>query len=178
MDHARALAAARYELARAKTAAAILQMPTVPALQVEPAWSDFLVATNRIYAKLQGGANGKRGREWVRSVKEFRQADELLLYLLMARNAEEHGLETSILIGPPRNVAAKPMEVQGKLGIAVSWEPPKHMFLQPLKDSRSGKITALPTTHLGKPLQPMTVGKLAALALLYFEGLIEEAAAA
>ncbi len=61
--------------------------------EVEVAWSDFLHASHRIFTKLEVGlgSGGKEGYWWGR-IKHKRKKDELLSYILHARNSDEHGI--------------------------------------------------------------------------------------
>lgn len=60
----------------------------------ERAWTDFLLAANTFFAKLEQGAksNGRSNAWFGRKVKQ-RKDDPVLRYLKAARNSDEHGIE-------------------------------------------------------------------------------------
>lgn len=62
-------------------------------VEIETAWSDFLVFANRVFSKLEQGAksNGK-SKAWFDSKKHERRTNTLLRYVHHARNADEHGI--------------------------------------------------------------------------------------
>jgi len=61
--------------------------------EIETAWSDFLIAANRVFSKLEQGAktNGQ-SKAWYGRKKHERRTNPLLRYIHHARNADEHGL--------------------------------------------------------------------------------------
>jgi hypothetical protein len=91
MDQA-AIKASEDLLSRTEAAASALE--SADAIEkAETAWSDFLVAGNRIFSKLEQGAksNGK-SNAWFGRKKYERRTIPLLRYIHHARNADEHGL--------------------------------------------------------------------------------------
>jgi hypothetical protein len=58
------------------------------------AWSQFLLAANAIFMKLQAGAGfTDKSRAWFNDVMNERKGDGLLQYLHQSRHHDEHGLE-------------------------------------------------------------------------------------
>jgi hypothetical protein len=61
--------------------------------EVQSAWSDFLVISQRIHTKLEQGAKGNNeSYAWWGLKRHERRTDPLLRYSHHARNADEHGL--------------------------------------------------------------------------------------
>jgi len=62
--------------------------------KMEAAWTDFLLFSNRVYARLEQGAKGNgTSFGWYGRKKHERRKDKLLSYVKNARDADEHGLE-------------------------------------------------------------------------------------
>jgi hypothetical protein len=60
---------------------------------VETAWSNFLVAANRVYTKLeQGSKSNGSSIAWFGRKKNERKKNKMLQYVYHARNVDEHGL--------------------------------------------------------------------------------------
>ena len=56
-------------------------------------WSRFLVRANRVFTKLERGAQEGSCKGWFDRVKHCRRTDPLLKYIHQARDADEHGIE-------------------------------------------------------------------------------------
>lgn len=92
----KALNQARERLEKAEFADHALQS-AVSLKETKAAWSDFLLAANVIFSKLQQGSKGHpKSIYWFGTVVNKRKNDSLLRYLHHARNADEHGLEEVI----------------------------------------------------------------------------------
>jgi hypothetical protein len=87
-----AVKSASESLARARAAlSAIEHSQSLP--DIETAWSDFLVAANRVYSRLEQGAKTDgTSTSWFGRKKNERKSSALLQYVHHARNADEHGL--------------------------------------------------------------------------------------
>lgn len=155
-------------------------------------WYVFLVTTKNVYTALEQGAKANaQSRQWFGGKKQERKDDELLQYLLQARDDDEHGLGAvtehvgdNIKLGPggdgySMNVRvtrfADHMLLEGLDGLPVNYEhEPAHFRLTPVT-GRGPVIYQPPTTHKQKPVgdnSPLGVG---ALVIVHLEALIEEA---
>ena len=55
-------------------------------------WADFLMYCGAVIHAVEGGAQGTpQGRQWYGGIRKRDRSDELLMYMLQARNEEEHG---------------------------------------------------------------------------------------
>lgn len=161
------------------------------------AWYTFLTATKNIYESLKKGANGTtpQSRQWYGSKARERKDDPLLQYVYEARNADEHGLSSSVKRNPGsvRLGVARPgfssaLQFDGVIGgpntnlrvtsldgkpIAVGVTLP-HVILVPVR-ARGNRVHHPPAIHLGKPLPSNLPVPVAELALTYLVNLVEEA---
>jgi hypothetical protein len=87
LDSAReCLARAKAEHANMKAADSFEKM--------EAAWTNFLLMSNRVYARIEQGAKGNgTSFGWYGTKKHERRKDPLLSYIKNARDADEHGIE-------------------------------------------------------------------------------------
>lgn len=77
---------------KARAAVAVMEK-SAKFSELESAWSDFLIAANRIYTKLEQGAKANgTSQAWFGRKKHQRKKDTLLCYIHHARNVDEHGL--------------------------------------------------------------------------------------
>jgi hypothetical protein len=182
-----ALFQAQQRLERARAAVARLENFDSH-VGAEAAWSDFLLAANGIYAKLEQGAKGcPKSYAWFGERRAERRNDELLQYLHQARNADEHGLggttlaraEFKVLEGKVRQIGVQlghdrepkyviDAEVGARVGIT------KFQTVKAVKSR--GETFMPPKQHLNQKLgdEPTTF-ELASLALKYLEGMIAQA---
>jgi hypothetical protein len=56
-------------------------------------WSEFLIYTQRTFTRLRKATERGSSKGWSDNVLDVRSNDELLSYILHARNADEHGIE-------------------------------------------------------------------------------------
>jgi hypothetical protein len=88
----KALELAKAKFCRAEIAVEALKVAT-DFESAEYAWSDFILASGNIFAKLEQGAKkNTKARAWFNDKKDERRSDHLLLYLHEARNSDEHGI--------------------------------------------------------------------------------------
>jgi hypothetical protein len=159
------------------------------------AWSDFLLASNGVYSKLEQGAKGCPASEgWFGRKKHDRKTDELLKYLHHARNADEHGIEgTTLAMVAAQSIKGKLHSIGIRLGfdrepeILVRKETgaevkiERYLGVKNVKDARYGDTFSPPKRHLKNDLPNEQSGivradQIATLALAYIECLIAEAA--
>ena len=108
-------------------------------------WSSFLVRANRVFTKLKQGAKSGPASRWWQDVEHIRKDDELLRYILHARNADEHGIKR---IAP--SIPATPIGISfGPFGARRVMKP-ECTVMVPVWDR--GKRYDPPTTHLAQPL--------------------------
>ncbi len=157
-------------------------------------WYLFLVAAKNIYTLLEQGAkNSAQSRQWFGSKKNFRKNDELLQYLFIARNDEEHGLDqgTEFVRGQlkftlPANGQSTSVRFKHLISGSIVAETTNgqilptedikpHMLLKTVR-GRGGELVPPPTQHIGIPLSDTSPMAVARLAISYLESLIEEAA--
>jgi hypothetical protein len=165
-----AVAQARVSLVKAEKSLASLKAAT-KIEDAEEAWTDFLMATSRIYAKLEQGSKANGGSQgWFGRKKKERKDDELLRYLHFARNSDEHGIERVAatsgdnfgLDGRKRRFNER-QPYKAQMLDQVTQEPVGETVdvviagptLKPIRvtDSRFGDFCDPPKTHRGKPIR-------------------------
>ena len=188
-----------YERARehvSEASAAVERLRTADGLIIiRAAWSDFLVHYHRVFTRLHQATKGGPDKGWFDRVKHERSTDELLSYLMHARNADEHGLErvtgntyASFVMGmpPPGQTIRNVSVVMNKNGeMEVDWgDSPRPKFWQttaakatlvPVTDR--GITYRPPTSHLGQPLTDTSLLHVAERGLAYIEALVAAAEA-
>ena len=147
-------------------------------------WGDFLIALGGIYTKLEQGAKGNGPcNGWFGKKKHERRTDPLLSYLQQARNAEEHGLgDVTQIAGsgvsiPPGAMALLHTDGHSFTATNIIGEvtvPRDRVKLCPVYDDRSAKWFAVPTVHLGKPVENNSPGVVGSLGLAYLDALLKE----
>src|SRR5271166_5344227 len=187
---------ARHRLDKANTAIARLRASTnFP--EAEAAWSDFLMAANAVYSKLEQGAKSiGRSEAWFGRKKGERKSDPLLSYLHHARNSDEHSIEPIT----QRNSggwalksggADSSFQMNGTIGPSmsslritpISGAPPfmeiilPHLQLIAVNDSRFKDTFHPPTEHLGERLLDVSPLNIASLFVVYLQSIIAEAEA-
>jgi hypothetical protein len=153
------------------------------------AWSEFLAAVTTVYAKLEQASKvSAKSRAWFGKRKHEQRQDELLTYLLHARNADRHGIKsvavasgitargskyTTVLTKPDGDLdeviteAGKPMHLQVLL---------PGVWLLPVTDR--GVTFDPPKVHLGGQLQDdLVASDVTGLTIAYLRQMIEEAEA-
>ena len=169
--------------------------------EFRPIWTEFLLAINAAFSKLEQGAKGCGSSEgWYGRHKHTRRKDPLLSYLHQARNSDEHGI-SPVSRATPGGVAINPPEGSDRIDhvsidddgvVAVRANSDGKM---PLIEIRIGRIHLVevyndkfndrfpvPNEHLGKPIEqvhdlggevgPLEVG---APGLTYVRKMLEEA---
>ena len=150
-------------------------------------WIDFLHAVTQFYSKLEQGAKSSaKSIGWFGQKKHERRTDNLLKYLLHARNADEHGLDPLMqLTAPilrmepegynvPSDRIGKELAIRGLPGRTLVTTLPTSTQLVDVKD-RSGHIIPWPTNHKGQVFEINTVPAIARLALETLQGILQEA---
>ncbi len=169
--------------------------------EAEDAWSDFLLAANTIYSKLEQGAKVcNKSKPWYGQKKAIRRKDPLLSYLHYARNTDEHAIARVTECSPgSQTLYIKPVFGERRL---CSLTKVDQITLQPeglpvdaimdgprlkcvrANDDRYGDFRDPPDKHLGKPIfcpeaKDILGGTypdiLAAIMITYLEKLISEA---
>lgn len=188
-----AITKAESRLAKAITAQGRLTAST-SFREFEPAWADFLVALNGVYAALEQGAKETpQSRQWFGRKKRERREDPLLQYLHQARNADEHGLEPiaedktfrmTVIADPGVVVTGANMTIGGR-----EYHMPKidgniqnpgilsvnFACLVTVKDTRFNTSFAPPTEHLGNVIEDTSPRGIAALGAQFHSSLVKEA---
>lgn len=183
-----AIRQAENELRRANQALARLMSPK-DLLDFRDAWDDFLHHTRRLTLKLELGCRSEeQAKSWYGRVRQDQRQDDLLCYLLHARNAEQHGLETTLdtstSIGARGSIFVENLTiVDGKITSAKvkPLSPGSKLVIQhisvlvPVKDGRSGTIYNPPRSHLGEAVADQSPLAIATLAIKYYADILEQA---
>lgn len=152
-------------------------------------WLDLLNEAQRVFLKMKKATEGCSAKGWYDRIQYQRTSDDMLRYLLHARNADEHGISKiteverggiGIQVGGDGYV--EHMEINnaaGRVDIKYRGKNPLHFKFIPgevklLPVFDRGIKYDVPTTHLGRPIEakPLAVAKLTAE---YLKSLIEEA---
>ena len=176
----KAVDAARKEYDRAAECVSIIR--TSPDFaSVESAWSAFLVASGRMFTKLeQGSKSSSKSQAWWGHKLCQRRKDALLRYLFHARNADEHTIEeiaepdeTKIMIAEPNEKIVAARE-HGLYPILLTTEIAlKNLRLIDVVDK--GNRYEVPKDHLGAPIMDPTPATVASLCLAYLNSILKEA---
>ena len=161
-------------------------------------WYTFLVACKNIWTSLeQGSKSTAQDRHWFGAKKGERKSDELLQYLFISRDNDEHSIEQvtdrtpgGLAIGGPEKGYSRSIQINGTIGaggtlIATSLDDkpvlvkkisPK--FILSTVTGRDKNVPfSPPSMHKGEKIHNPNPIDVANLAITYFETLIEEARA-
>lgn len=183
-----ALQQAEARLRRAKAAIGDMEQASKFST-LEEGWSNFLVATKLVFAKLGAGAKGDPTSEgWFASVLGEQRTDPLLGFLIQARNAEEHGLDRSIehaydirVVEGLRLEVDALFEPNGDVTFRKTTDPSEVVYFalkgtpKAITDRRSGRIFPPPKEHLGAPMTDTSIFGIAHAAVAYLERLVGDA---
>src|SRR5258707_10253620 len=175
----------------AKASEKIVEIRTVATLsEIADLWSGFLIHVQRSYTRLRIACRSGPSKGWCDQVWQTRNNDDLLKYVLHARNADEHGLapvttnkEGSIGLRPKKGNSLEIDHLQiggGRIvmgpKLAANTEiivVPSEVLLAPVWD-RSVRYD-LPTKHLGKDIGSINMLSVAEHAEAYLRGVLDEA---
>lgn len=192
-DPAKAFEAAQEKFAGAKAKLeAMKAAKTLDELSV--LWEEFLAEYHRVLLRLRKATEQGNGKGWFNSILNSQRTDELLRYMLHARDAAEHGIE-KITEKRPGGVAIRPkqgnsilvrrMEIRGDhSGAKITIDPetmeeieitfhPDNVSLVTVVDR--GTAYQPPTSHLGRAIADVSPVALAEIAIAYLEAKIAEA---
>jgi hypothetical protein len=159
--------------------------------EFEESWKEYLRRIDRIWNKAE--AHFHRSPKWVGWAGKFvalRTKDELLSYLMQARNADEHSISDiaerqagSTMINaadPGRPLYIRKLEMSGgKMFLdadnAVVIVVPERVKLLPVTNRQ--KTYSPPTKHLGSDLDANNVLDVAERGLRFYEDFLEKAEA-
>ncbi|MDO9472984.1 MAG: hypothetical protein Q7J28_07990 [Caulobacter sp.] len=163
--------------------------------EFEPAWSDFLLASNAVFSIIEQAAkSSSKGPPWFGRYKKERKDDPLLSYMHHARNSDEHGIEP---VAQDLPWMAGPVPESGKLvslsfsdgkptGAVVKGQsgeefsltiaPPRPNLIR-VFDRRYGDSFDPPNLHLGKPIEPGNPYSAGEALLAYLEAMVASARA-
>ncbi len=170
--------------------AAIIVASSAPLPQRESAWLDFIQYHGTIYSKLEQASKATpAARRWFEAKRSERKSDELLKYLLHARNVGEHTILRASggaifavsgkfqpgggILGISFDQHGKPVAVGSGAGDMKVHE--NEILLHAAKDR--GVVYRPPREHLGQPIEGDTAREVARHALAHAERMIREAAA-
>lgn len=163
--------------------------------EFEPAWSDFLLASNAVYSILEQAAKSSpKGSPWFGRYKKERKDDPLLSYMHHARNSDEHGVEpvaqdlpwmagpfpesghlVSVTIdnGKPTGGIFKG---EGGQETNLTFSPPRPNLVGVI-DRRYGDRFAPPSAHLGNAITQGDPYSAGAALVAYLDGMVTSARA-
>ena len=161
------------------------------------AWKDFLYAANGVYEMLNKSLKShKKGNPWMGRKNNERKSDDLLHYLQMARDSEEHGLEEVVAKEPSAWWITGDCVINGvissKTGTRLSVSQiaggcpigfgTKRAHAELVPVTTRGVTYAVPTKHLEREIdrdEDEILGRaplsMARLAILHLQNLVEEA---
>jgi hypothetical protein len=183
----KAIEAARQVLAKAKGHFASM-LAAKSYAEFQGPWSDFLLAANRVYTKLEQGAktDGK-SVGWFGRMKHERRNDSLLRYIHHARNADEHGIEPitehqrgglEIKTGGQLHVKALTID-GGQIALEYTGDDPNISIVPDRAKLISvvdhGDTYPPPTSHKGTNLKDQSPAAVAQLSIAYLQVMIDEA---
>ena len=176
------------ELARAGEA--IQAMRVAPSLvEFEEQWKQFLHRVERVWNKMiDHFGRSPKWHGWVSKHEHLRKTDPILSYLINARGAEEHTV-SEIVSRSPGGIGINPAEgnslyikkIEQRGGNLVIESPqalkiefiPARVGLLPV--SNRGRVYPVPSSHLGRPIDPAAVVELAQLAHGYYQRALQSA---
>lgn len=161
--------------------------------EFEEHWREFLRRIDRIWNKAEAHySRSPKWHGWSGKFKDKRSRDELLSYLMQARNTEEHSVADIVALQPgsieigagPGGAFYKRVEVRdGQLTIEASGDPkvtinPARPKLIPVRNR--GREYPVPSRHVGPDgvsvtLNSEDVPATAELALRYYEKFVNDA---
>jgi hypothetical protein len=158
--------------------------------EISDHWSGFLTHIQRSYTKLRVACRSAPCKGWCDNVFHTRNRDELLNYVLHARNADEHGVEKiteekqggigigpkegnslevdHLEMGPGRIVMGPKLAANARITIT-----PGEIRLIPVRDR--GIVYDVPTKHLGEDLGSVTLLEVAERAEAFLRTKLDEA---
>ncbi len=157
--------------------------------EFEIAWQEFLHRTERFWNKsLNHYKKSPKWAGWSGRYNKQRNADDLLAYLINARGADEHTVEPitgrdngGIGINPAEgnSLFIESMEIIGNQisiaspqAIKVTFYPSQTKLL-PV--TNRGRTYAVPSSHLGKPIDATNVVSIAESAHQYYSKFLDAA---
>jgi hypothetical protein len=152
-------------------------------------WLDFLNETQRVFLKMKKATEKCSAKGWYDQIQNQRTSDDMLSYVLHARNADEHGISKVTEVergGIGINVGGdgyvEHMEIrntESRVDIKYRGKNPLHFNFIPgsvklLPVFDRGIKYDVPKKHMGKPIEakPLAVAKLTAE---FLKNLMEEA---
>lgn len=153
-------------------------------------WVELLRAVDRLWNKSEGWfSRSPKWKPWQGRYVRLRRTDELLKYMLYARNVEEHSAEPSAVVAPGATVIGRGSQSVfiDELRIDSRGQIAKYKGSHPLEvipptvvtrvvDNR-GVVVKPPTMHLGKPMTA-NVMEMGEAGLAFYRAFLEAAEAA
>jgi hypothetical protein len=155
----------------------------------EEQWKQFLHRVERVWNKMLGHfGRSPKWHGWASKHEHLRKADPLLSYLVNARRAEEHTV-SDIVSRSPSGIGINPAEgsslyikkIEQRDGKLVIESPqalkiefiPGKVGLLPV--TNRGRVYPIPSSHLGRPIDPAAVVELAQIAHGYYHAALHSA---
>ena len=179
----------RIELERAERA--LLGMKSSTSLdEFEECWRYFLTHLERVWNKsVNHFSKSGKWQSWHGKYLSARRKDQLLSYLINARGAEEHTVE-SIITRSPEGWGIMPPEPYGEMRIRTFTDESGNYVMQTTPGSKvvffpsetqllpvtnRGRTYDVPRKHLGEDIVPEDIPSLADKALLFYRGFLDDA---
>ena len=178
----------RIELKRARSA--MESMRHAQALgEFEEGWKEFLRRIERTWNKMQSHyGKSPKWTGWQSKYESLRKKDQLLSYLVNARGAEEHTVD-SVVSTTPGGVTINPasgnfmhieslslnngiLRVKSPQEIKISFISAKTELLPVVNRGRRYEV---PKEHLGHAIDPQNVSSIATAAFAFYESALADA---
>lgn len=135
-------------------------------------WHEFLGAQHRVFARLKFVTMKDASKGWFDQVTNEQRSDDLLKYLLHARDQHEHGGREVIQYRPQTTVFTMDPNTWGPTALTPVLTAPAHIRIVPVTDRSTQYL--LPKSHLGKPIDKNDPITIAILAIAYLESKVAE----
>lgn len=162
--------------------------------ELESLWKRFLHHLERTWNKAEAHySRSPKWSGWHGKYGQARKKDELLVYLVKARDADEHGIEdisqtenSTVDVGIPQN----PGPISISLSVGLDRVVQIHHASGPVKViTTPGRVRLLPVTtrgrtyevpkhHLGRPVDMSNLSELAQMGIAFYEDFLKAADAA
>ncbi len=158
--------------------------------QFEEQWKEFLRRIERCWNKAQAHfGKSPKWNGWQGKIEKLRKNDDLLLYLVQARGAEEHSVNEisehqpgSIGINPAVGNSLFIEKLEIRNGQIVELRSPQLLRIDVLPARirllpvvNRGRRYEIPQHHLGGSIDPMNVISISKAAYIFYEKILTEA---
>ena len=135
-------------------------------------WQEFLGAQHRVFARLKYVTMNDSSKGWFDKITNEQRSDELLKYLLHARDQYEHGGKEVIQNRRQTTLLTMDINRPGPAAFTPVATIPAHVRIVSVTD-RSTKYP-VPKVHLGKTMDKADPITIAELAIAYLDSKVAE----